>query len=89
MTKNHKIANIVPAYNICFNKDDKVVAKFSWDKGYLEAEGDLQYGAEILFGMLKGMVDVYIKNEKADLEQQLFNAKTQNSLYKTAIDNNH
>jgi hypothetical protein len=82
MTEKYKIANIVPAYNMCFNKDEKVVARFSWDKGYLEAEGDLEYGAEKLFELLKGMVDDYIKNKTQDLENKLSIAKTQNSIYK-------
>ena len=86
-----KLHNIHPAYEMTFANEDGIIAKLKWDKGVLTHEGNIDESAEIFLDLLnvKGFTQYSELKIKIDqLEKQLLTAKTQNEIYRKAMNDN-
>ena len=86
----HNFITVKPSYDILFGDDNsKEIGRITWEKGYLEFEGDADESARIFFEeFLKGYVDGYIQ-EQLEKKEPLLDLKNPSTEHEIEILDNY
>ena len=83
--------NIQPIYEMAFSNNDGIVAKLKWSKGVLSHEGNIDISTELFLELLnqKALTEYNeLTHRIHQLENDLTIAKTQNQIYRKALNDN-